>query len=99
MILNQLVKITGLVQVLCNISINLLYIVYEVFAEAIPQGQMPRYLPLHLLILLCIVPGYFSITDIDDKLLKWLLLLLNLGITVLLFILFSNIYKTFAVNA
>lgn len=86
-------------QILCNISINVVYILYIVFTEIMAKGNVPRYLPLNILILLCIVPGYISLKQIDDKLLKLLLLFVNLAITTMLFIIYTNVFKTFALNA
>lgn len=99
MILNQLVKITGLIQILCNISINLVYIIYMVSTEVVAKHNMPRYLPFNLLILLCILPGYISLRQINDTVLKVLLLVLNLAITTMLFIIYTNVFKTFALDA
>jgi len=95
----HLVKISGLIQILCNISINLLYVVYQVVNVAIPSGSIPRYLPLNILILLCIVPGYISLTQIDDKVLRWVLLVFNIIITGILFVLYYNVFKNFVVHA
>lgn len=98
MVLKHLVKISGLIQILCNLSINLVYIIYLIAEEAIPNGYIPDALPYNVLILLCIIPGYFSLTTIDDKYLKMLLLLGNVVVTVLLFILYTNLFKTFVVD-
>lgn len=99
MVLNHLVKITGLVQVLCNISINLTYVIYILISDVIPNGNVPRYLPYNILILLCIIPGFISLKQIDDKVLKGILLIVNLIITALLFVIYTNVFKTYVVNA
>ncbi len=99
MVLNQLVKILGLVQILCNLSINLSFIVYVLISDVIPNKTLPEHLPNNILLLLCIIPGIISLTQIDDKVLKWILLIFNLAITGLLFVIYNNIFKTFIVNA
>ncbi len=99
MVLNQLLKITGLIQILCNISINLSYIIFLTISEIIPKESVPRFLPLNILILLCILPGLISLKNIDDTFLKVLLMIVNLVITVLLFVIYTNIFKTYVVNA
>ena len=99
MVLNQLLKITGLIQILCNISINLSYIIYLAIVEIMPKGSLPKFLPLNVLILLCIIPGFISLKSIDDKFLKVLLLIVNIIITGLLFVIYTNIFKTYVVNA
>jgi hypothetical protein len=99
MVLNQLVKILGLVQILCNLSINLSFIVYVLISDVIPNETLPRYLPNNIMLLLCILPGIISLKQIDDKVLKWILLIFNLAITGLLFVIYNNIFKTYIVNA
>ena len=99
MVLNQLVKILGLVQILCNLSINLSFIVYVLISDVIPNKTLPEHLPNNILLLLCIVPGIISLKQIDDKVLKWILLIFNLAITGLLFVIYNNIFKTFIINA
>ena len=98
MALMHLVKISGLIQILCNLSINLIYIIYLVTEEAIPHGYIPKILPYNVLLLLCIIPGYISLTTIEDKYLKMLLLLGNVFVTVLLFIMYTNLFKSFVLN-
>jgi hypothetical protein len=56
-------------------------------------------LPLNILILLCMVPGYISLTQIDDKVLKWVMLVFNIIITGILFVLYYNVFKNFVVHA
>ncbi len=99
MVLNQLVKILGLVQILCNLSINLSFIVYVLISDVIPNKTLPEHLPNNILLLLCIVPGIISLKQIDDKVLQWILLIFNLAITGLLFVIYNNIFKTFIINA
>ncbi len=97
--LAHLVKISGLLQILCNLSINLVYIIYLVIEEAIPSGNIPRYLALNILILLCIIPGYISMQAINDKPLKIILLIVNLIITSVLFVMYYNVFKNFGPHA
>lgn len=95
MVLSHLVKITGLIQILCNLSINLLYTVFIIATQVWPTGHMPRHLPFHLILLLCMIPGYRSLLPINDKYLKVLLLLFNLGITALVWVIFANVVKNY----
>ena len=99
MVVNHLVKILGLIQILCNLSINLSYIIYVLISDVIPNQTIPRHLPNNILLLLCIIPGIVSLKQIDDKVLKWILLIFNLIITGLLFVIYNNVFKTFVVNA
>ncbi len=93
MILTQLVKVIGLIQVLCNVSINLSYILYLLAMWQSNGGVMPRYLPFNVLLLLFLVPGYFSLQTINDRILQWLLLGVNMVATVLIWVLFTNIVQ------
>ncbi|CAN5384817.1 hypothetical protein BH09BAC1_BH09BAC1_18890 [soil metagenome] len=99
MVLTHLVKISGLIQIICNLSINVVYIAYQIMEEAIPNGTIPRYLPLNILILLCIIPGYISLQIINDKPLKVILLITNLIITGVVFVIYFNVFKTYVAHA
>lgn len=93
MILDQLVKIVGLIQMLCNVSINMPYCFFLIATKAIPEQEMPPTLSGHLFLLLFLITGYFSLQQINDKILKWVLLIVHLFITGMIWMLFVDIIK------
>lgn len=93
MILDQLVKIVGLIQMLCNVSINLPYCVFLIVTKALPENEMPPTLSGHLFLLLFIFTGFISFQRINDKLLKWILLILHLVVTGIIWMVFVDIVK------
>lgn len=84
----------ALIQLLLNISINLSYAIYLASIWLAPGGTMPRFLPLNLFLLLFIIPGYFALQKIEDRILQWVLLATNIIATVLVWILFTNIARS-----
>lgn len=93
MVLDQLVKIVGLIMMLCNVSINMPYCAFLIATRAIPDQEMPPTLSYHLFLLLFLVTGYASLQPISDKLLKWILLLLHLFVTGIIWMLFVEVVK------
>lgn len=93
MILTQLVKVIGLIQVLCNVSINLSYIIYLLGMWSADKGMPPNLL-FNIILLLFLIPGYFSLQKIEDRILQWILLGANLLATILIWMLFNNIVRT-----